>query len=119
MRKTVASIFLVLYVALFVSNALFTHGHVTADGRFILHVHPYNIAWEKTGKKHRHSPSQMEMLNAVHYCTYTHPSVYLLPLFSPACTGILPVPENMGRPHLSYVRAAAVRGPPLAAIAFS
>ncbi|MBX2923205.1 MAG: hypothetical protein KF746_13480 [Chitinophagaceae bacterium] len=116
MRKAVASIFCVLYTAMYISNIVFIHGHVTADGRVVMHVHPYDIAREKRGKKHHHSASETEMLNAVYYCTYLHTTLYCLPLFTPVLTGFIPVPENTGRPHLLYLMATTVRGPPLRAI---
>ncbi|WP_257670415.1 hypothetical protein [Parapedobacter tibetensis] len=41
------------------------HKHKTADGRIVIHTHPYNLKKDPDASKHHHSDSEVHLLDAV------------------------------------------------------
>ncbi|TAJ14720.1 hypothetical protein DMA11_04080 [Marinilabiliaceae bacterium JC017] len=54
--KKVSVMLIVMFAALVVNNALFTHMHKTASGQWITHAHPFS---KDSQKKHTHTDQEL------------------------------------------------------------
>lgn len=50
------------------------HKHKTADGKIVIHVHPYNLKKDADGTKHHHSQSEVHLLDVVFQGSYVQPT---------------------------------------------
>ncbi len=89
------------------------HKHKTADGKIVIHVHPYNLKKDADGSKHHQSDTEIHLLDVVFQGSYLQQdfNTYQQPIVTPV---ILPLNTHqyllfqVNIPHRFYLR-----GPPL------
>lgn len=61
------------------------HKHKTADGRIVIHIHPYNLKTDPDATKHHQSASQIHLLDVVFQGSFIQTGffVYEQPVISP------------------------------------
>ncbi len=101
-----------LFCLIVASGTVFMHKHKTADGRIVIHVHPYNLKTDPDATKHHQSASQIHLLDVVF-----QGSIIQTDFFSYAQPIITPVPMAWGLYRLQDAPATAftdtyLRGPP-------
>jgi hypothetical protein len=103
-----------LFCLIMVSNMLFMHSHTTVNGTVVIHVHPYKLSSDGSGKKHKHTEQELYSLDYVHRFSYTGTDLVIVgdPLFFTVETGIISRPATEV-PSL-HRHATLLRGPPLA-----
>ena len=103
-----------LFCLIMVSNMLFMHSHTTVNGTVVIHVHPYKLSSDGSGKKHKHTEQELYSLDYVHRFSYTGTDLVVVgdPLFTTITTGYIDRPVRKV-PSL-YRHATLLRGPPQA-----
>ncbi|MBK1440150.1 hypothetical protein JHJ32_09150 [Parapedobacter sp. ISTM3] len=88
------------------------HKHKTADGRIVIHAHPYNLSKDSDATKHHHTETEIHLLDVIFQGSYTQPSCIVFD-FSLALHFVIPF--NVGQ-HIYYTHEpfqyAYLRGPP-------
>jgi hypothetical protein len=106
----IVSILLIGIAGIYMLNyTMYTHRHITADGRVITHSHPYNKDDSKPYKSHSHSKSELLLLDAYKILIFLTGVLFL---FIPAVrTMVFPVVRETipCRYHLNF---KAIRAPP-------
>lgn len=88
------------------------HKHKTADGRIIIHTHPYNLKTDPDATKHHQSENEIHLLDVVFQGSFIQASFthYEQPIITPICMVYL-VYQAVGV-QTSHFQYAYLRGPP-------
>lgn len=106
----ILSLFLIGIAGIYMLNyTLYTHRHITADGRVITHSHPYDQNDSKPYKSHSHSKSELLLMDALKIIIFFTGALFLfIPAVRTMVFAVVPVsvPENY---HLNF---RTIRAPP-------
>lgn len=102
----------ILFCLITASGTIFMHKHKTADGRIVIHTHPYNLKKDPDATKHHHSDSEIHLLDVVFQGNFLQPQFlyYEQPIQTPICVAYNPF--RTIRPETNTVHRVDVRGPP-------
>ncbi|SEK18693.1 hypothetical protein [Parapedobacter koreensis] len=111
-RSRLARFQAILFCLLVASGTVFMHKHKTADGRIIIHTHPYNLKKDPDTNRHHQSDTEIHLLDIAFHgnLIQVQPVHYTQPVFTPACLVYLPyrTPSwQFNKLHYAYLR-----GPP-------
>ena len=106
-----------LFCLIMASNMLFMHSHTTVNDTVVIHVHPYKLLSDCSGKKHKHTEQELYSLDYVHRFSYTGTDLVVVgdPLFFTVETGF--ISRQVTEVPSLYRHATLLRGPPLMPIA--
>lgn len=63
-----------LFCLIIASGTVFMHKHKTADGKIVIHIHPYNLKKDSDGTKHHQSETEIHLLDVVFQGSYVQPT---------------------------------------------
>lgn len=111
-RSNVALFQAVLFCLIVASGTVFMHKHKTADGRIVIHAHPYNLETDPDANKHHQSDSEIHLLDVIFQGSYIYtPFIhYEQPIVTPSHIAYLPYRLADAQPHDCL--HAFLRGPP-------
>ncbi|GGC17472.1 hypothetical protein GCM10011386_06690 [Parapedobacter defluvii] len=111
-RTRLALLQVILFFLITASGTIFMHKHKTADGRIVIHTHPYNLKKDPDATKHHHSDSEIHLLDVVFQGSFLQPNFfyYEQPILTPVCMTYEPF--RTSRPQTDFLHAVYLRGPP-------
>jgi len=102
----------ILFCLITASGTIFMHKHKTADGRIVIHTHPYNLKKDPDATKHHHSDTEIHLLDVVFQGNFLQPHFlyYEQPTLTPVCVAYSPF--RTFRLQAAFFPAIYLRGPP-------
>ncbi|MGK6349987.1 hypothetical protein [Parapedobacter sp. DT-150] len=111
-RPKIALFQAILFCLIVASGTVFMHKHKTADGRIVIHTHPYNLNKDPDATKHHHSDTEIHLLDVIFHGNFIQPQFthYVQPVITPIHVAYLPYrARGLETKDLHY---AYLRGPP-------
>lgn len=112
--KYIIPVFLPIIIALSLNSVFFKHAHKLSDGSVIFHAHPFKPIDNKTTpfENHKHSGSELFLLDQITYFLYLTVGIFALALFLNSKKEeydlqFIPVPVK------TYFLNKSPRGPPI------
>lgn len=101
-----------LFCLITASGTIFMHKHKTADGRIVIHTHPYNLKKDPDATKHHHSDSEIHLLDVVFQGSFLQPHFlhFEQPILTPVCVAYHSF-QTFGL-HAGLSQHIYLRGPP-------
>ncbi|GEM_PF-1165557 len=111
-RSKLALFQAILFCLIVASGTVFMHKHKTADGRIVIHTHPYNLKTDPDTTKHHQSESEIHLLDVVFRGNFIQTQFvhFEQPIITPICIAYLAF-RALG-PQASHFHYAYLRGPP-------
>ncbi|SFB81319.1 hypothetical protein SAMN05421747_101272 [Parapedobacter composti] len=75
-RSALALFQAALFCLIIGSGTVFMHKHKTADGRIVIHTHPYNLKKNQNSNQHHQSQSQIHLLDVIFQGSYLQPALF-------------------------------------------
>jgi len=102
----------ILFCLITASGTIFMHKHKTADGRIVIHTHPYNLKKDPDATKHHHSDTEIHLLDVVFQGSFLQPHFlyYEQPILTPICVAYTPFQTS--RLQTDFFDSIYLRGPP-------
>lgn len=102
----------ILFCLIVASGTVFMHKHRTADGRIVIHTHPYNLKTDPDADHHE-SENQIHLLDVIFQGSFLQTDFiyYELPILASFSIAYLPYRNVLW--ESSTIFHAFLRGPPM------